>query len=605
MSANPQQPFTTRELTVLADDPSVMTPDGRPLTTKVRIPYERLRPGPRGARFEVIDYDSTTNHFYSPHIIEERDDPYAAANSIESLENLNGDPHFHAQHVFGVAAATLFEFERALGRHLNWGFKGGSHQLKIVPHAFREPNAFYSKEDEAILFGYFYPEGAKAPVFTCLSHDIVAHETTHAILDGLRSELTRPSSPDQAAFHEGFADIVALLSTLRSESLLQFALGFSEEAKGGKRKHKTLEPTDRLPLRQTMQKIVGKSFVLGLAEQLGAASGLSHRRALRRSIVELPPDPKHLSTLEEPHSRGEVLVAAVLNAFLRVWEVRLAGKYKLAAEPTDPALAKSTDLKKVKEKDIEVDAWRVAEEGAKAAQHLLIMLIRGIDYMPPVHVEFKDFLMAVLTADWQACPDDSTYRYRDELTKAFAAFGIKPDNIEGAAEGRTFRLFDKPIRYARGNTEAMRWDRDGMFRFIWDNIEAFDLVDDVYTRVNSVRSVWRVAPDGVILRETVVEYYQLITQASVLDLKRYEIVVPAHLTYEDRFELSGGGTIILDEFGTVKYHITHRLRSWRQRDRLATSWRKGLLYGRQERSFAISNLHASGLDVEMPTDKDW
>lgn len=49
-----------------------------------------------------------------------------------------------------------------------------------------------------------------ALVFTCLSHDIIAHETTHAILDGMYPYYNEPTNPDVLAFHEAFADIVAL-----------------------------------------------------------------------------------------------------------------------------------------------------------------------------------------------------------------------------------------------------------------------------------------------------------------------------------------------------------------------------------------------------------
>ena len=47
-------------------------------------------------------------------------------------------------------------------------------------------------------------------VFTAVSHDIVAHETTHALLDGLHRRYREATNVDVLAFHEAFADIVAL-----------------------------------------------------------------------------------------------------------------------------------------------------------------------------------------------------------------------------------------------------------------------------------------------------------------------------------------------------------------------------------------------------------
>ena len=47
-------------------------------------------------------------------------------------------------------------------------------------------------------------------IFTGLSHDVIVHETTHALLDALRSQFYAPTRPDVLGFHEGFADLVAL-----------------------------------------------------------------------------------------------------------------------------------------------------------------------------------------------------------------------------------------------------------------------------------------------------------------------------------------------------------------------------------------------------------
>jgi hypothetical protein len=90
-------------------------------------------------------------------------------------------------------------------------------RLRIYPLPLREANAYYSPSKKALLFGYVPAAatmtGENMPgeiVFSCLSHDIVAHETAHALLDGLHRRFVEPSNGDLWAFHEAFADILAL-----------------------------------------------------------------------------------------------------------------------------------------------------------------------------------------------------------------------------------------------------------------------------------------------------------------------------------------------------------------------------------------------------------
>ena len=88
----------------------------------------------------------------------------------------------------------------------------------------------------AVLFGYFRASkeapGDNLPgqtIFTCLSHDIVAHEVTHAIVDRLRPEFNTATNPHVRAFHEGFADIVAVFQRLSFRDLVQRALDVVRE----------------------------------------------------------------------------------------------------------------------------------------------------------------------------------------------------------------------------------------------------------------------------------------------------------------------------------------------------------------------------------------
>lgn len=63
----------TRSVRIVAQDPSVKRPDGRILTTRVRVPWEPLEAGPAGHRVHVVDYDASSQTLYAPDEIGDED----------------------------------------------------------------------------------------------------------------------------------------------------------------------------------------------------------------------------------------------------------------------------------------------------------------------------------------------------------------------------------------------------------------------------------------------------------------------------------------------------------------------------------------------------
>lgn len=547
IAATGHGPRSTRRLTILAQDPGIVI-DGKLVRALVEIPAEELLPGPCGYRVNVVDYDASANLLYAPldlgSSLSEDIDPYQDATD----ETLLSDPRFHAQNSYAIAMRILARFEFALGRRIPWGCAG--HHLHIAPHAFADPNAFYSREDRGLYFGYFTaPSEDAAPqtVFTCLSHDIVAHETTHALLDGLRAGFFEPSLPDQAAFHEGFADVVALLSMFAlPETIARLLAGDSED---------TLIDESRLTTEHLRD-----SALFGLAKQMGQALSGIRGHALRRSVTLKPghdysSDPE----FEEEHARGELIAASMLSAFLAIWTARL--------RRIGPILPGRKDLS------------LVVEEGARAADHLLTMAIRAIDYCPPVELNFSDYLSALLTIDREVVPDDR-YGYRAALLKSFKDYGISPSS--NADNDGTWRRCNKVFVHSRTHFDSMLRDREEVFRFIWENRDALDIGKVGSIEVQSVRPSIRIAPDGFVLRETIAEYVQNLTVTASELRTNYQIPVPSSVPGWRSIRILAGGTVIFDEYGQVKYQIAHHLantkadRDW-QAKRIAYLLGRGLL----------------------------
>jgi hypothetical protein len=434
---SPEPPY--RRLRAYTFDPSLATQLDTSLINQMvlRVPWEKVDRGPVGDYLEVIDYDPSSACFYAP---VDLNDPSLLAQ--DGLAPSEGNPKFHQQMVYAVAMSTIQNFEQALGRRALWAptferdgkthevtSSAPVHRLRIYPHALREANAYYSPDKKALLFGYF-PSILSNPaeslpgglVFTCLSHDVVAHETTHALLDGLHRYFAEASNPDVLAFHEAFADVVALFQHFMQPEALRHQIA------------------------RTRGDLASQNLLGELAHQFGQAIG--NRGALRDAIgrvdpvtgkwVPQVPDPEVYPVTTEPHDRGAILVATMFDAFLSIYRSRIADLLRIATGGTGvlPAGNLHPDL-----------VNRLASEATKTAGHILHMAIRALDYCPPVDITFGEYLRALVTADGDVVPDDSL-GYRIAVIEAFRRRGIYPRGVRTlAADALRWQRHARPSFY--------------------------------------------------------------------------------------------------------------------------------------------------------------
>jgi hypothetical protein len=462
-----------------------------------------LQPGPVGEYLEIVDYDPASKCFYAP---VDLNCPFVLAQ--DGLQPSESNPQFHQQMVYAVTMTTIGNFERALGRKALWstyrnGRDGGFlPQLRIYPHALREANAYYSPAKKAILFGYFpasdnapgehYPNGV---VFTCLSHDIIAHETTHALLDGMHRRFVEDSHPDSLAFHEAFADIVALFQHFSFAEVLRHQIA------------------------KTHGDLASQNLLGELAHQFGESIG--HYGALRQFIGTRDkkdgkwkprrPDPSEYQELKEPHARGALLVAAVFEAFLSIYKCRVADLLRLATGGTG----------RLPEGELHPDLVnRLAHEAAKTAQHILNICIRALDYCPPVDISFGDYLRALITADIDLVPNDDLH-YRVAIIEAFKRRGIYPRDIRTLSEeslcwkragsGQRHGIFKEIARKLRGFVYLLGYldefpANTDLIKFFGLNVETFEIPANISEEMSERKKIHKITKAARIALHDLLEY---------------------------------------------------------------------------------------------------
>jgi hypothetical protein len=405
-----------RRLRTYAIDPSFSTfLDTATLnTTRVEVRWEPLKPGPEGEYIKVDDTDADGTKYQQIDL----NDPRLIAQ--DGLEPSEGNPLFHQQMVYVVAMQTIARFEQALGRKVLWrpiidpakpfDDSGYQQRLTIRPHALRQENAFYDPSETALKFGYFRAAkndpGDHVPgtrVYTCLSQDIITHETTHAILDGIHRRFSEPTNPDVLAFHEAFADVAALMQHFGMRELLANQIA------------------------RSCGNLEAETLLGSLAVQFGKASG--RPGALRDAIGtvgsdgvwrRLTPDPSAYQNTQAPHARGALLVATIFDAFIAIYKSRTADLYRIYTGGTGvlPTGAIHPDF-----------VNRLCDEAVTAASHVFLMCVRALDYIPPVDLTFGEYLRGIITADTDLFSADP-FGYRVAMVEAFRRRGIVPADLD-------------------------------------------------------------------------------------------------------------------------------------------------------------------------------
>lgn len=531
----PQEPVY-RPLRIYTVDPSQRRLEGAVAT--VNVAYEPLAQGPVGALLEVVDIDAATGRSKRKADLE---DPFVLI--ADGYEPSPSDPRFHQQMVYAVCSNVYSAFRTALGRTPGWGF-GGDRDTRLVirPHHALEPNAYYTRVGDhgELRFG-FYPANDKPTdgsmpggfVFTCLSHDIVVHEMTHALLDGMRAHFMVPTNADVIAFHEAFADIVAVFQHFSYPEVVRTAI---RQCRGA----------------------LNQSALLGdVARQFGHTTG---RNGPLRSALDDGAVRQYRAELE-PHELGSVLVSAVFEAFTTVFARKTQALVRLATGGTGelPRGELPHDLQQL-----------LATRASKLASQFLSICIRAVDYCPPTGIMFGDYLRALITADRDLVPDDP-WDYRGALVDAFWRRSIYPRNVPHLSQDAllwrsprielppvkgldfaTLKFRGDPGRPADGSELCRQARALGAFVTQPAYLEEFGLVaqDDPRLRkgdhmhpptVQSIRSVRRAGPNGQVVFDLIAEVTQAMHVRPGPD--------------GPGFTHHGGSTVILSPMGEVRFIV--------------------------------------------------
>jgi hypothetical protein len=428
-----------------------------------------LRDGPTSARIAVLDYDADKDLLTDPVQWDEAGRYFRGVDNPDSFQ-------FHQVNVWAIALNTLsfFEDRRVMGRPIPWGFDGN--RLTAIPHAGEMKNAFYDRNSKTLKFFYF--NVGNETVYTCLSHDIVAHETGHAILDGIRPHYNIISSIQTSAFHEFLADLTTILSALRNNDV-----------------RRVVADTSKADLMQD-------KVIANLAEEFAKDEVASIYGDIDRYYLRTAHNSYSMEDMEgkwEAHFYSQIMTGAMFEILARMTKLHL------------------------KKRNYRGALWEATRRFNRIA-------LRALDYCPPVDVQFIEYGRAMLRADEWVYPVDK-FGYRTIIKEVFEKRGLTGLETETPPLSIEFLWKHDFESISRSRTAAYYFLNDNRDRLGIPHEQDIKVADIYYTR--KVVDANQKLPQEIVLQYIWEEKFKLEgSEFELLDGQETELLCGGTLVFD-------------------------------------------------------------------------
>lgn len=253
-------------------------------------PAGSVGPGPADDRMYVVDPIGKAEPYEFPYLPPYRGParPPVAPDADGHFDHLEVDTHdFVAAHMYGGIRRTLDIWEGYFGRPIEWQFQRRFERLELIPII----------DWDNAQSGYGFIETGFGPTQTgeaqpfCLNFDVLAHELGHSILFAEVGHDEATVTGEYLGFQEAIGDIIALISAMHFDSVLDRTLTVS----------------------------AGNLYVENESSRLGELSDIAQIRVASNS--------RKLREFEEswsdPHFLAQPLVGAIFDCMVDVYQDRL------------------------------------------------------------------------------------------------------------------------------------------------------------------------------------------------------------------------------------------------------------------------------------------